>query len=73
VRFGNAAALLLKAGVPLDTLHGLRSHRIAAHFSLPPEPQEHDGLADARAVARVLSHLLSEGRLAPSDVVLPGG
>jgi DNA polymerase III epsilon subunit-like protein len=71
-RFGNAAALLLAAEVPLETIHGLRSHRIAAHFGLPPEPQAHDGLADARAVARVLAHLLAEGRLAASDVARTG-
>jgi hypothetical protein len=66
--FGNAAALLVKAGVPLATVHGLRSHTIAAHFGMPPEPRAHDGLADARAVARVLGHLMAEGRLTPDDL-----
>ena len=67
-RFGNAAALLVKAGVPLATVHGLRSHTISAQFGLPPEPRAHDGLADARAVARVLGHLMAEGRLRPEDL-----
>lgn len=67
-RFGNAAALLLKAGEPLSTIHGLRSHTLLAHFGLPPEPRAHDGLNDARAVARVLSHLLAAGRLHPNDL-----
>jgi hypothetical protein len=72
-RFGNAASLLLKAEVPLETVHGLRSHTLPAHFGLEPEARGHDGVADARGVARVLSHLLSEGRLYPSDFTLPSG
>lgn len=72
-RFGNAAALVLKAGVSLETIHGLRSHTLPQHFGLPPEPAAHDGLSDARGVARVLSHLLSEGRLAAPDFRLPPG
>jgi hypothetical protein len=66
-RFRNAAALLLKAGVPLETVHGLRSHTLPAHFDLSPEPRGHDGVADARGVARVLAYLLSEGRLSTAD------
>jgi hypothetical protein len=73
-RFRNAAALLLEAGVALETVHELRSHTLPAHFGLPGETRAHDGLADARGVARVLSHLLSGGRLRASDVALgPGG
>jgi hypothetical protein len=70
-RFRNAAALLLKAGVPAETVSRLRSHTLPAHFGLHPEPRGHDGVADARGVARVLSFLLSEGLLAPSDVTAP--
>lgn len=65
-RFRNAAALVVAAGEPLDTVHGLRSHTIAAHFGLPPEDRAHDGVSDARSVARVLQHLLAAGRLAPA-------
>jgi DNA polymerase III epsilon subunit-like protein len=72
-RFGNAASLLLSAGVPLDVVHGLRSHTLPAHFGLEPETRGHDGAADARGVARVLSHLLSGGRLSASDFALPPG
>ena len=68
-QFRNAAALVETAGVPLETVHGLRSHTLPAHFGLPAEPEAHDGLADARGVARVLAHLLSEGRLTASDFV----
>ena len=67
-RFGNAAALLLKAGEALHIVHGLRSHTLLAHFGLPPEPRAHDGVNDARAVARVLSHLLTDGRLRPEEL-----
>ena len=67
-QFRNAAALLLKAGIPLETVGELRSHTLPAHFGLEPEPRGHDGVADARGVARVLSFLLSEGQLSPFDV-----
>lgn len=63
-RFHNAAGLLRASGEPLETVHGLRSHTIAAHFGLAPE-KAHDGLGDARAVARVLQHLLRGGALTP--------
>ena len=66
-RFGNAAALLLSAGEPPETVQNLRSHTIAAHFGLPKEDRAHDGLADARSVARVLQRLLQAGRLSASD------
>jgi hypothetical protein len=67
-QFRNAAGLLLRAGVAMDIVGGLRSHTLPAHFGLEPEPRGHDGVADARGVARVLSFLLSEGRLTPSDI-----
>lgn len=66
-RFGNSAALLLRAGVPLAEVHGLRSHTLPSRFGLPPEPRAHDGVADARGVARVLAHLLGKGLLTPED------
>lgn len=65
-RFGNAAALLVAAGEPLETVHRLRSHTLPQHFGLPAEEAAHDGLADARGVARVLQHLLRAGRLDPA-------
>jgi hypothetical protein len=64
-RFGNAASLLLSAGVPLDVVHGLRSHTLPAHFGLEPETRGHDGAADARGVARVLSHSCCQGAVCP--------
>lgn len=70
-RFGNAAVLLLAAGEPLETVHGLRSNTLPGHFGLPPEEIAHDGLADARGVARVLQHLLRGGRLRPEALTAP--
>lgn len=67
-RFGNACGLLLRAGVPLDTVTTLRSHTLCAHFGLtPPAGHAHDALFDAQSVATVLQHLLAAGRLTPAD------
>lgn len=71
-RFSNAAQLVVQAGEPLDTVHQLRSHTIAQHFGLDAEQQAHDALDDARAVARVLQHLLRVGRLDAQAVLAPG-
>jgi len=66
-RFGNAASLVVKAGEPLETVQTLRSPGLPAHFGLAPETRAHDGVADARAVARTLAHLMADGRLHPAD------
>jgi hypothetical protein len=67
-RFGNACSLLLRAGVPLDTVQSLRSHTLCAHFGLtPPEGRAHDALFDAQSVATVLQHLLATHHLTPAD------
>lgn len=70
-RFGNASALLLRAGEPLEVVHTLRSPGLPKHLGLPPEDRAHDGLADAQAVARSLAHLLNTGRLQATDFSLP--
>ena len=72
-RFGNAAALVVESGEPLEVVHGLRSHTLPRHFGLAPEDGAHDGLADARGVARVLQHLLRHGRLTPAAFDLHRG
>ncbi|EIM72621.1 putative exonuclease [Nitratireductor aquibiodomus RA22] len=63
-RFDNACKLLLKAGMPYDDIRKTRSGHLPHYFNLPHAgPGRHDGLEDARAVARVLQHLLRERRL----------
>lgn len=67
LRFGNAPELFLKAGVPLDDIHGLRSNTMLDYFGLSlPDARGHDALGDARMVAEVLRHLMQAGRLDPS-------
>ncbi len=65
-RFGNAPELFVKAGVPLDDIHGLRSNTMLDYFGLSlPDARGHDALGDARMVAEVLRHLLQSGALSP--------
>lgn len=67
-RFDNACKLLLKAGMPYDDIRKTRSGRLPHYFNLPDAgPARHDGLEDARAIARVLQHLMREGRLTAGD------
>lgn len=72
-RFGNAAALVAAAGEPLEVVHRLRSHTICSHFGLADGGRAHDGLSDARGVARALQHLLRTGRLSPASVAADRG
>ena len=68
-RFRNACELLLAAGVTYETVTGLRSNTLLAHFGLTDDPSRaHDARSDARQVALVVRHLLLEGRLSPTDV-----
>lgn len=67
-RFANACKLLLRAGMPYDDIRKTRSGGLAGYFGLPESaPPRHDGLEDARSVARALQHLLRDGRLAAED------
>jgi hypothetical protein len=67
-RFANACDLLLAAGVPYDTVTGLRSHTMLAHFGLTAAAgRAYDALADSSQVTHVLQHLLTTGDLCPSD------
>ncbi|WP_415922076.1 exonuclease [Tateyamaria sp. SN6-1] len=72
-RFGNAPALFLKAGIPLDVIHGLRSNTMLEHFGLSlPDARGHDALGDARMVAEALRHLMDTGQLDPAHLHRPG-
>jgi len=63
-RFGNAAGLLLAAGMDREAVGRLRSHTLceAMGVTTPPLPA-HDAVGDALSVAYVLQHLLRDGRL----------
>ena len=67
--FGNAVALLLKAGVPLEDLFRMRSDRLSAYFHIEHPPlRSHDACDDALNVAYTLQHLLRDNRLSPADL-----
>ncbi|WP_269585018.1 3'-5' exonuclease [Roseibium sp. Sym1] len=71
-RFGNASALVLKAGVPYEDLKKTTSGKLADYFGLEGrQRRQHDALDDAMSVALSLQHLLQDGRLAPGDFRLP--
>ena len=66
-RFGNACALFLAAGVPLEDIQKTRSNTVPALLGLdPPDLSAHDAADDALAVALGLQSLLRSGRLDPS-------
>lgn len=67
-RFRNATPLLLAAGETAETIHGLRSNTICAHYGIDAPGPAHDARSDAQSVALALRHLLETGRIAPSDV-----
>ena len=67
-RFGNACALLLKAGMDYEDVKTTRSHTLPAKFGIESvDLSAHDALDDAISVALTLQHLLRAGRLQPSD------
>lgn len=67
-QFGNACALLLKAGMPYDDIKVTRSNQLADYFKLEhPALRAHDALDDALSIAYVLRHLLALHRLEPAD------
>jgi len=71
-RFGNAAGLVLKAGMPYADLVRTTSGRLADYFRLErAQRREHDALDDAMSIALSLQHLLHAGSLAPADFRLP--
>ncbi|WP_298963929.1 exonuclease [uncultured Roseibium sp.] len=71
-RFGNAASLLNKAGMPLDDIGRTTSGELAQYFGLPiPPGRHHDALDDAMSITVCLQHLLRTGRLDASDFELP--
>lgn len=66
-RFRSAVPLLVAAGVSPETVVGLRSNTICAHFELEGGTA-HDARGDALSVARVLQHLLASGQLRALEV-----
>lgn len=67
-RFDNACRLLLKAGMAAEEIARTRSGELAARFGLADDTlRPHDGLDDARGVARVLQLLLRTRRLTKAD------
>lgn len=68
-QFGNACALLLKAGMPYEDIKTTRSNRLADYFKIEHPPlQGHDALDDALSVAYVVQALLQQEKLRPSDM-----
>lgn len=68
-QFGNACALLLKAGMPYEDIKKTRSNRLADYFKIDhPSLQGHDALDDALSVAYVIQALLQREILRPSDM-----
>lgn len=69
---GNAATLLLRAGVPLEDIHATRSSALAGYFGLETgDLNAHDAVDDALSIARALQLLLRQGRLTPADFLNP--
>jgi hypothetical protein len=69
-QFGNACALLLKAGMPYEDIKQTPSNRLAAYYQIDCPPlRAHDALDDARSVAYTVQHLLRRGMLSPQDLV----
>ena len=67
-QFGNAAALLLKAGMERDEVEQLRSHKLTKALGVShPSQRAHDALGDSRTLAYGLRHLLRSGKLTAAD------
>lgn len=68
-QFGNACALLLKAGMPYEDIKKTRSNRLADYFGIDHPPlRGHDALDDALSVAYVIQELLRQEKLRLSDM-----
>ena len=68
-QFGNACALMLKAGMPYEDIKRTRSNRLAGYFNIEHPPlQGHDALDDALSVSYVVQELLRQGKLLASDL-----
>lgn len=68
-QFRNAPPLLLTAGEEIEVIHRLRSNTICDHYGLTAPGPAHDARADAAGVATALAHLLTTGRLRPTDIL----
>ena len=59
---------MLKAGMPYEDIQKTRSGDLAAYFKLVEQKKSrHDGLDDARSIAKVLQFLLDTGKLESPD------
>ncbi len=83
-RFGNAARVMLHAGVPEEVIVTLRSNTLLQHFGLAagdgatsdpsgpgngtPATGAHDALGDALSVALTLQHLIRDKQLDPAHL-----
>lgn len=68
-RFGNARALLVKAGVPMEDVDRLNSGALASHFGITHTAlKHHDAADDAHSIALSLQHLLRIKALSPSEL-----
>lgn len=71
-QFGNACALLLKAGMPYEDIKTTRSSQLADYFQIKHPPlRAHDALDDALSIGCVVQALLRQGKLRPSDFLDP--
>jgi hypothetical protein len=71
-QFGNACALLLKAGMPYEDIKTTRSSQLADYFQIKHRPlRAHDALDDALSIGCVVQALLRQGKLRPSDFLDP--
>ncbi len=69
-RFGNAARLLLKTGMPPDAVTTTQSNKLADWHGIEvPGRRAHDALDDALSVAHTLRHHLRTGALTPEDLL----
>ena len=67
-QFGNACALLERAGMPYEDIKRTRSNQLADYFGIDHPPlRGHDALDDALSVACVVQALLQQGKLQAAD------
>ena len=67
-QFGNACALLLRAGMPYEDIKSTRSSELADYFQVTHPPlRAHDALDDALSIGYVIQALLRQGKLRSSD------
>ncbi|MCY1708959.1 exonuclease [Pannonibacter sp. SL95] len=67
-RFGNASALLVRAGMPVADVMTTRSSSLSVYHGIERKgAKAHDALDDALSVALTLQHLMRQGLLTSRD------